>query len=201
LRKAGLDPHGLKPFAEVDKYIAFLERPERALWQRPDALVASLGLTGSEIVADVGAGSGYFTFRLARALPRGQVVATDIEPEMIRHIHHKAMSEAVSNVRVVLAAADDPVVPPEAALIFICDVLHHVADRPAWLAKMHAEAAAGARLVLVEFKEGDLPEGPPRSIKLSRAQVTQLVTRAGFVNIAEDSELLPYQYVATFEKR
>ena len=200
LRKAGIDPNGLKPFEDVEKYIAFLERPDRAAWQKPDALVASLGLAGSETVVDVGAGSGYFTFRLAKALPHGKVIATDIEPEMVRHIHHKAMSEGIANVEVVLGEQDDPKIPADAGLIFICDVLHHVASRDAWLSKMYAEAKGGSKLVVVEFKEGDLPEGPPKSVKMPREQVAKLVTNAGFVKTAEDSELLPYQYVLMFKK-
>ena len=71
LRRAGVDPSQLRPFAEVEKYIAFLDRPDRAAWQRPDAVVAALGLQGDETVYDLGAGSGYFSFRLAQAVPRG----------------------------------------------------------------------------------------------------------------------------------
>jgi hypothetical protein len=78
-------------------------------------------------------------------------------------------------------------------------VLHHVTNRPAWLERLFTKMGTGARLVLIEFKEGDLPEGPPKSIKLPREEVTGLVTKAGFVKVAENSELLPYQYVLTFE--
>ena len=60
LRKAGVDPSGLRPFAEVEKYIAFLDRPDRAAWQKPDEVVTSLALQGNETVFDLGAGSGYF---------------------------------------------------------------------------------------------------------------------------------------------
>jgi ubiquinone/menaquinone biosynthesis C-methylase UbiE len=201
LRKAGIDAHGLKPFDDVEKYISFLDRPDRATWQKPDALVASLGLTGNENIVDVGAGSGYFTFRLARALPQGKVVATDVAPEMVRHIHHRAMSEGVSNVAVVVGEPDDPKVPADAGIIFVCDVLHHVNDRPTWLANLYRETGAGSQLVIVEFKEGDLPEGPPASLKLPRAEVTRLVSAAGFSLSSENVTLLPYQYVLTFRKR
>ena len=69
LRKAGIDPTKLKPFEEVEKYIQFLERADRAQWQKPDEVVKVLGLKGTEVVVDLGAGPGYFTFRLAKALP------------------------------------------------------------------------------------------------------------------------------------
>ncbi len=165
LHQQGVAVDRMRPFDEVEKYVAFLERPDRAQWQKPDELVEALGLRPGETVADVGAGSGYFSFRFAAKLPQGRVVAIDLEPEMLRHIHHKAMSVGVENLEVRVAAPDDPKVPAEASLVFICDVLHHVSDPASWLGKLHGEMTAGARLAIVEFKEGDLPQGPPASMK------------------------------------
>ncbi len=200
LRKHGVDPSSLKPFQEVEDYIAFLDRPDRAAWQKPDEVVAALGLKGDETVVDVGAGSGYFTFRIAAARPRGRVIATDVEAEMVRHLHHQAMARAAANVEVVLAAPDDPGVPAVANLVFVCDVLHHVPDRVAWLAKLFAELQPGARFVLVEFREGPLPEGPPEAIKIPRATLVKEIQAAGF-ELAEDRpELLPYQSFLGFRK-
>jgi SAM-dependent methyltransferase len=200
LRKQGLDPAHLRPFGDTAKYIAFLERPDRAAWQKPDAVVAALGLTGKETIVDVGAGSGYFSFRLARAVPEGKVIALDVDPEMIRHIHHKAMTEGVRNVQVAFAKPDDPGVPAEADLVFMCDVLHHIQDRPAWMAKLAAQMHKGARLALVEFKEGKLPQGPPEALKLSRAQLVTLATDAGLALDSEKPDLLPYQTFLVFRK-
>lgn len=200
LHKAGVDPQHLKPFEDVEKYVAFLERPDRAAWQKPDEIVRALGLAGDEVIADVGAGSGYFTFRFAAALPRGRVVAIDIEAEMIRHIHHKAMTEGITNVEPVLAPADDPQVPATADIVFLCDVLHHVQDRPAWLRRLHDQMKSGTRLVLVEFKEGDLPEGPPAALKIPRDQLLSLVRDSGFTLVREEKDLLPYQTFLVFRK-
>ncbi|MCK9460035.1 MAG: class I SAM-dependent methyltransferase [Proteobacteria bacterium] len=200
LRKQGINPNHLRPFEDVEKYITFLERPDRAVWQKPDEIVAALGLTGVETVVDLGAGSGYFTFRLAKALPQGRVVAADIEPEMIRHIHHKVTSEGIRNVEAVLIKPDDPGIPQDADLVFVCDVLHHVPDRAAWLGKVAAEMHSGARLGLVEFKEGNLPEGPPESVKITRAQMVELAAKAGLALDAERADLLPYQTFLVFRK-
>ncbi len=200
LRKAGVDPQHLKPFEDVQKYVAFLERPDRAAWQKPDDVVRALHLTGAEVVADVGAGSGYFTFRLATALPQGRVVATDIEPEMIRHMHHKAVTEGIRNVEPVLASADDPKVPATADIVFVCDVLHHVSDRRVWLGRLHDQMKPGARLILVEFREGDLPEGPPAALKIPRDEILRLVRDSGFALIGEEKDLLPYQTFLVFRK-
>jgi SAM-dependent methyltransferase len=200
LAKRGVNHAHLRPFEDVEKYIAFLERPDRAAWQRPDAVVAALGLQSDEQVVDVGAGSGYFAFRFAKALPRGSVVASDVEPEMVRHMHHKAMTEGIRNLRVVLGKPDDPEIPSEANLVFVCDVLHHVADRVAWLAKLAGEMRKGARLVVIEFKEGRLPEGPPENAKIPRAELVRLLTGAGLILEGEKPDLLPYQLFLVLRK-
>jgi len=200
LRKQGIDPTHLRPFKDVEKYIAFLERPDRAAWQKPDEVVVALGLKGAETVVDLGAGSGYFTFRIARALKTGKVVAIDVEPEMVRHLHHRAMTTGVKNVEVILGKADDPGLPAGVDLVFMCDVLHHVPGRAAWLAKLASGMKAGARLVVVEFKEGKLPEGPPEAAKIPRAEIVKLVTTAGFVLDHEKPDLLPYQTFLAFRK-
>jgi cyclopropane fatty-acyl-phospholipid synthase-like methyltransferase len=116
LRKAGINPHALEPFEEVEKYIAFLEREDRAQWQKPDAVVKALSLNGDEVLVVLGAGSGYFSFRFAKALPKGRVYALDTQAEMVRHIHHKAMREGMSNVQGQVIMPDDPTLPDEANL-------------------------------------------------------------------------------------
>jgi len=200
LHAKGIDPAGLRPFEDVEKYIAFLERPERAVWQKPDEVVAALALKGNETVVDLGAGSGYFAFRFAAALPGGRVIAADIEPEMVRHMHHRAMTDGVQNLEATLIDPGDPAVPAGADVVFICDVLHHVSDRPAWLAKLAGEMKAGARLVLIEFKEGDLPQGPPAAAKIPRAKLVDLMSAAGLRLSGEHADLLPYQVFLIFEK-
>jgi predicted methyltransferase len=200
LHKLGIDPTHLRPFASVEKYIAFLERPDRVRWQKPDQLVAALGLDGGETVFDLGAGSGYFAFRFAKALPRGRVIAGDTEAEMIRHIHHKAMSDGVGNLEVSLLKPEDPQVPAATDLVFVCDVLHHVADRARWLGRLFDEMKPGARLAIVEFKPGKLPQGPPESAKLSRAQIVAAAQTAGFTLADARTDLLPYQILLTFRK-
>jgi hypothetical protein len=84
-------------------------------------------------------------------------------------------------------------------VVFICDVLHHVPDRANWLTKLHAEMAKGARLVLIEFKSGDLPQGPPEK-KIPKAEIVRLSKEAGFSLKEEQPDLLPYQEFLVFER-
>jgi ubiquinone/menaquinone biosynthesis C-methylase UbiE len=182
------DHSTMRPFEETEKWIEFLDKPERAAWQKPDEVVQALGLSGSETVVDVGAGSGYFTFRLAKALPKGVVIATDIDPEFVRHIHRKVMTDHLANVKVVLADPDDPSIDPAADLVFVCVVIHHVKSREPWLRKLFAEMKQGARFVVIEFKEGKLPEGPPEDVKIPTARLIAMVREAGFVLKEEKPE-------------
>ncbi len=200
LRKHGIDPTQLRPFKDAEKYIAFLEHPDRAAWQKPDDVVKALALKGTETVYDLGAGSGYFTFRFSKALSAGKVVAADTQAEMVRHIHHRAMSKNIRNVEAKLIRKPDPGVPAGADVVFVCDVLHHVMDRPAWLGKLASQMKKGARLVLIEFKEGKLPQGPPEAAKIPRVQLVKLASRAGLVLASERKDLLPYQLFLVFRK-
>ncbi len=200
LRKQGINSHDLKPFEDTQKYIDFLERDDRAAWQKPDAVIRELHLSGAEKIADVGAGSGYFTFRFAKTLPKGTVYANDIEPEMLRHIHHKAMTEGVNNIEVIKSTPDDPKVPSGVELVFVCDVIHHVKDRKVWLNKLSSEMKKGAQLVVIEFKEGDLPEGPPPSVKIPKKKLIDMITENKFKLEIEKSDFLPYQTFLIFIK-
>ncbi|TNF26515.1 MAG: methyltransferase [Deltaproteobacteria bacterium] len=189
-----------KPFEDVDAYIAHLDRADRAAWQKPDDVVAALGLTGKETVFDIGAGSGYFSFRFGKALPEGRVIAADTEPEMVSHLEAKAKADGAANVIAKRITTDDPGVTDDVDLVFICDVLHHVESRPAWMAKLVGEMKPGARLAIIEFKKEDLPVGPPPAMKMSRDETVELAKSAGLELVREDAELLPYQLLHVFKK-
>jgi len=201
LQKQGVHADHMEPFEDTEKYIAFLERKDRLSWQRPEAVIEKINLRGDERIADVGAGSGYFTFRFASKVPRGKVYAIDVKPEMLRHIHHKSLSKKITNIEIMLAAYNDPKVPLDSDVVFICDVLHHVDERSRWVKNLYAEMKPGARLIVVEFKEGPLPEGPPEQMKLSPEEIRSDFVRAGFTRISMDSLLLPYQNIYLFVKR
>ena len=201
LRDKGAAHEHKTPFGSTEKYIDFLERPDRVTWQKPGAVIEAFKLKGDEKIADVGAGSGYFSLRFASALPRGRVYAIDVDPAMIHHIRHRAMADTIDNVEVILSSPDDPKVPKDSEIVFICDVLHHVENKSQWLKKIHGEVETGARLILIEYKEGDLPQGPPEWMKMSPKEVTANALGAGFTHGSTDNDLLPYQTMFVFEKR
>jgi len=181
LRKKGVVHDHSKPFKHTDKYIDFLEREDRIKWQKPDAVIEMLNIREDEKIADVGAGSGYFSFPFASVVPQGKV--------------------DIKNIEAILAEPDDPKVPRDSDIVFICDVLHHIEHKLPWLKKIHDQMQKGARLILIEFQEGDLPEGPPEKIKIPQDEIITMAINAGFTRISADNKLLPYQTFLVFEKQ
>ncbi len=188
-------------FGDLASSLSRLEAPERAEWQRPDELVAALRLAGSETVVDLGAGTGYMTFPLARALPRGKVVAIEPQPELARHLRERAEREGAGNVEVLAGDARESLLPAGVELLFLCDVLHHVDAPTTWLAKLVAQLSPGSRVALVEHKEGGAHEGPPDSMRLSASRLEELLAQAGLAVEQVQEELLPRQRLVLGRKR
>ncbi|HET8550136.1 MAG TPA: class I SAM-dependent methyltransferase [Bryobacteraceae bacterium] len=186
--------HQHHPPRSAGEYARILEDPKRDSWQKPDEVLRALNLRIDEIVADLGAGSGYFTRRLARAA--GKVYAVDIDPKLLEIVSR----DALPNVETVLATADDPKLP-EAGVdtIFVCDVLHHIEGRPAYYQTLARALRPGGRIVIVDFQKKQLPVGPPVSMKLSDKEVIAEFGAAGF-RLVHRHDFLPYQYFLEFTK-
>lgn len=184
-----------------DEYIKAMEDPERLTWQKPDELLKALGIRPGMRVADLGAGPGFMTRRLARLVqPQGWVYAIDVEPFMLKALHARLREDRLSNVTTLLAAEDDPLLPPGSVdLVLIVDVYHHLKDRPAYLGRLARALRPGGRIAIVDFHKRDLPVGPPPEMKLSPAEVGAEAQKAGLRPLlAPPENLLPYQYVLVF---
>ncbi len=180
-------------------YIAMLEDPSRDAYQKPAEVVAALGLKGGEVVADIGAGSGYFAVRLAQAVgDAGWVYGVDISPDMILHLNRRLRDARVGNVRTILSAPDDPLLPDASVdVFFICDTWHHIDERPKYLALMKRMLRPGGRIAIVDFHKRPLPIGPPPEMKIAREDVVKEMEAAG-LRLSAEHAFLPYQYFLTF---
>lgn len=190
-------------FEDAEQWAKRFDDPSRDAWQKPDAVIAAMALGPDDIVADVGAGTGYFAMRLAKAVPQGKVLASDVEPDMVRYLEDRAEREGVANVTAVLGRADDPALPEAADVVLLCDVAHHVQGRVAFFERVRSQLRAGGRIVIVDF-EPDAPDdapGPPREHRLSAASLTAELAKAGFDPVSEDHDLLPFQYVLQVRAR
>lgn len=182
----------------------WLERPERIEEERPDVLLEILqdvGAAPGAVVADVGAGSGYFTLPLARRVgPEGTVYAVDVQPEMLDILRDKLAAADVDNVELVLGADDDPRLPEGVVdLVLLVDVYHELEYPREVLQEVVRSLAPGGRVVLVEYRaeDPDLPILPLH--KMSEAQVKKELTPLGLEWI-ETRDDLPRQHVLVFRK-
>jgi cyclopropane fatty-acyl-phospholipid synthase-like methyltransferase len=185
-------------FDNADEWAGHFEGPERDAWQKPDAVVASLGLGPAQSVADIGAGTGYFAVRFARQSPGGKVFGVDIEPDMIRYLTERATREKLPNLVPVLGTAADPAIPGRVDLIFVCDTYHHIEQRTAYFQKVSASLAPGGRLAIVDFKATDTPVGPPLAMRVAPSQIDAELAPAGFKRVSLDETTLPHQYIVVY---
>src|SRR4029453_4493400 len=163
-------------------YIASLEDPKRDAYQKPDEVMKALALRPGEVVADIGAGSGYFALRFARAVgDAGRVYAVDINPDMVRHVNRRVRDAGIRNVVSVLAEPDDPLLPDASVDRFvIVDTWHHIEDQAKYLGLMKRMLRPGGQIVHIDFQKRELPIGPPLAMKIAREDLVKQMEGAGF---------------------
>jgi len=182
------------PPRSAEEYAHVLENPSRDEWQKPHEVMEALALRPDEVVADIGAGTGYFARRFARHA--GLVYAVDIDEKLLE----MAKKDAPQNLQTILAAPDDPRLPRGAIdTIFFCNVLHHIENRPAYYARLAAALKPGGRIVNVDFYKKPLPVGPPERMKLTPEEVIREFNSAGF-RLTSRKDFLPYQYYLEFRR-
>jgi arsenite methyltransferase len=179
----------------TDEYAKVLEDPERDAWQKPHEVLTALQLKPTDAVADIGAGTGYFSRRLA--MHAAKVYAVDIDAKLL----DIAKKNLPANVTTVVSKPQDPMLPPASVdVVFICDVIHHIEDRVGYYQNLKPALKPGARLVIVDFYKKQMPIGPPPEMKLSEEQVTAELEKAGFHRIRTE-HFLEYQYYLEFKPR
>ena len=185
-----------KEWAEV------LERKDREEWQKPEEVVAALGLKAGQQVADIGAGSGYFSVRLARAVgPQGKVYAVDIQQDLMDLLGARAKDENLANLAPTLGTPEDPNLKAGSVdLIFICDVVHHIENRQAYYGKLAQALKPGGRIAIVDFYKRELPVGPGVAMKIAKPDMVTELEQAGFT-LQKEHDFLPYQYFLVFGRR
>ena len=186
-------------FGDAEKWAHVFDDPERDAWQKPHQVIEALGLKPDAIVADLGAGTGYFATRLANMLPKGTVYAVDVEPEMVKHLGERAKREGLKNLSPVAARPDDPRLPAQVDLILLVDVYHHIENRSRYFRKLATSLKPGGRLAVIDFRL-DSPEGPPREARIPPEKVKAELAGAGYV-LASEHGFLPRQYFLVFQPR
>ena len=187
---------------DIAKYLEQLDRPERDQYQKPEQVVDALGVKAGMAVADLGAGSGYFTRRFVKAVTdTGKVYAIDIEQEMLTYT-----KTSIERLRIpytaefILAKPDDPKLPPGSVdLIFLCNVYHHLENREKYFADVKPALKSGGRVAIVDFyhdaRSGDV--GFPRQHLVARETVVTDMGKAGY-RLLREHTFLPRQYFLEF---
>ena len=179
--------------------LGLLEAPDRDEWQRPQQILDALGVADASVVADVGAGSGWFTVRLARRVgPNGLVYAQDVQPEMLAAITRRVQREGLRNVRPVLGRGSDPQLPAGAARRHPAGRRRPRDRRSRGAVRQPGQVAqAGGTPGVVDFRPGDSGPGPAAADRLSSAQIDGEATRAG-LRLLREEPFLPFQYLLIF---
>lgn len=192
----GHNHHG---FTGIEQWIARLDNPAREEKQFPNQVIAKLQLMENDVVADIGAGTGYFALRMAEAHPQVRVLAADAEPEMIAYLKSQSVKRKLANLEPVLIDPAKPVLPVKADLAFIVDTYHHIHNRIEYLKALGENLAPGARIAIIDYPL-EAPEGPPADHRVSITDVIAELKQVEFV-LDQQHEFLPNQYFLIFKQR
>jgi len=181
-------------FADAEAWASVFDDPARDAWQRPDDVLRALELATTMTVADVGAGTGYFAVRLARAVPAGEVIATDVEPGMVRYLNERAGSEQLANLRAIHATRTASGLAARSVdRILVVHMWHHLADRVGYARDLSAALRPGGRLFVVDFSLS-ARRGPPAELRVAPEAIIAELAAAGLT--AQLSPVtLPDQYI------
>jgi arsenite methyltransferase len=194
--------HSHERMPNVMEYLDRLDRPERDQDQKPAQVVDALGLKPGMRIADLGAGSGYFTQRFVQAVTdTGKVYVIDVEPEALKYVKDRLMrTQRPFDAEFVLASPDNPNLPAGSVdLIFICNTYHHLEARPLYFRKVGPSLKPGGRLAIIDFyhdeRSGELSF--PKRHLVSREKVVEEMKTAGY-QLTKEHTFLPKQYFLEF---
>ena len=187
---------------DIKEYIEILERPDRDKEQKPDEVVKALTITDYMTIADIGAGSGYFTRKFVWVIQdRGMVYAVDTEPGMLKY--NEEMADHLHtpyNAKFIVAKEDDPLLPPKSVdLVFLCNTYHHLDRRADYFTRVKAALKKNGRVAIIDFwtdgRAGDLGFSPDHLV--ARETVVKEMSEAGYT-LSKEHTFLPRQYFLEF---
>jgi cyclopropane fatty-acyl-phospholipid synthase-like methyltransferase len=186
-------------FQGAETWARYFDDPARDAWQKPHEVIQALALRPDAKVADIGAGTGYFTVRVAHMTPRGRVYAVDVEPDMVKYVSERAKREKLANVQAVLGSPADPKLPEKVDRILVVDTYHHIAEREAYFRHLQSYLRPGGEVTIIDFTRSS-PAGPPVDQRLPPETVVVEMERAGY-RLVRAPDFLPQQYFLVFAPR
>lgn len=168
------------------------DHPRRFEWQKPDEVLKLLQLKDGMVVADIGSGTGYFTVRLARAVPHGRVYAIDHEPNMLRYLEKRLVKEKIDNVSFIESGSDDPRIPAGVDVVLSVNAIPFIEtdDRKRFIARMREQLRQGTRVVVIDWNDRD---------ELSGQELADEMVAAGFKLLKHEKKMFSKQYALVLE--
>lgn len=191
----------LKDTSIFQELVESYEDPERGVWQNPELIIEKFGNLSGKTVADIGAGTGYFTFKLASQ--GAKVIAVDIDEQFLDYIleRKQELVNLKGEVETRLSLADDPTLSnQEVDYVLIVNTYHFLEDRMSYLTKLKAGLKTDGQIIIVDFKGGKLPVGPLEEFKTDANSVKIELLSSGFSINEVDETSLKYQYIITAKK-
>ncbi len=191
-----------RSFDDVDHWRKVFDDPERDAWQKPAQVMELLELREGMVVADIGAGTGYFSAGLSRAVgDSGTAFAVETEPNLVAYLRERAEVENTANLVPVLASIDNPRLPAGSLdLALLVDTFHHIDDRLTYFGDFHSLLKVSGRIAVIDWKPGKLPVGPAADHKIDPQEVVTEMEAAGY-ELSARHETLDYQYFLVFRSR
>jgi SAM-dependent methyltransferase len=188
--------HHQHSFGSAEEWATIFDDPARDKWQKPAEVIRALALPRNAAVADIGAGTGYFAVRIARALPAGSVIGIDTEPDMVRYLNERAAREKLANLQARLGVAGDPGIPGRVDLVLVVNTYHHIPSRERYFRDLQKSLNPGGRIAIIDYQP-DAPMGPPRHARIPAERLKKELSAAG-LELAQEHKFLPYQYFLVF---
>ena len=185
-------------FKDIDKWVKAFEDPERAKWQKPAEVVQAMDLKPGDVVADIGAGTGYFTRLFAMAVaPEGRAIGLDIEDSMVNYMKEDAIKLGLKNYEAKVVPTDNAGLAQNSVdVVFLSNTYHHISNRVDYFKAAAKGLKENGRVVIVDFYK-DSKIGPPRDHKLAKAVALKEMDEAGY-RLIKTHNVLEHQYFLEF---
>jgi len=182
--------------SSMDELVERFESPDRDAYQMPEKVLDALGDLKGKSIMDIGAGSGYFSVKLARRA--GQVIAADVSKDFQEYLKKRIEKEQINNISLRLLPFDSPELKDgEVDMVFMSNTYHHIDHRPRYFSMVKKGIKSGGSLVIIDYVKSDIPVGPPTEHKVSMDQIIAELKKAGFTTFDINVNLLPYQFIIT----
>lgn len=188
-----------KEFKNAKHWSKKFDDPERDAWQMPDRVIEDLQLTAASCLADLGAGTGYFSIRIAESYPKLKVLACDSQNEMIEFLQNEAKKRNLNNLNALLVSSSKPELPESCDLILLVNTLHHIDNRSAYLKFISRNMPLSGRIAVIDFKESS-EIGPPKQFRIPKSEMEREFKSAGF-ELEKEFDYLPKQHFLIFKAK